>query len=175
MKKFYEKDLEEIIFNTSEERLEERGLFIYGKKYRQVKIPGYGIADLLFVKKINFDYPPFESYLSISIVELKEDKIGVSAFFQAIKYARGIQRYLRSRNFCYFSLRIILIGSELDKTGSLCFLPDLFCDCPNNFNDFETISGIEFYEYSYDFNGIMFKEKRDFVTKSDNYDNGTKN
>lgn len=47
MKEFFEKTLEDIIFNTDNELLCEHGLLISGKKLRQVKIGNYGIADLI--------------------------------------------------------------------------------------------------------------------------------
>ena len=49
--KFLEKDLEEIIFETSNKELNERGLFVYGKKYRQLRIGNYGVADLVVVDR----------------------------------------------------------------------------------------------------------------------------
>ena len=43
---FLEKDLEQIIFETPKEKLQEKGLVIKGKLLRQIKIGNYGIADL---------------------------------------------------------------------------------------------------------------------------------
>lgn len=47
MNDFLEKTLEDIIFETSNDDLKERGLWICGNKKRQVKIGNYGIADLI--------------------------------------------------------------------------------------------------------------------------------
>ncbi len=43
--KFLEKDLEQIIFESGMDSLNERGLYIRGKRLRQVRIGNYGIAD----------------------------------------------------------------------------------------------------------------------------------
>lgn len=166
MKKFYEKDLEEIIFNASEEKLEEKGLCGFnGKKFRQLRIGNYGRLDLMTVSRIT---DPYISYLDITIYELKEDKIGISAFFQAISYARGIQRYLTKRGFSNYRIKIRLIGSEIDKSGSFCYLPDLFCNCNSN-EDFETVYSIEYFVYKYDLDGILFTEESGFKLEKEDF------
>lgn len=153
--KFLEKDLEQIIWEADKEQLEERGLYLPGKLLRQFKIGNYGIADLINVgKQYN---GPNNPYLQIQIIELKQDKLGVSAFLQAIRYARGVQRYLEKRNFTNYRLSIILIGSDIDKAGSLCFLPDLIgCDteCETNY-----ITSLTYYTYEYKFDGMYFNEE----------------
>ena len=35
-------------------------------------------------------------YLNITVFELKKDKVGISAFFQAIRYCKGIKSYLEN-------------------------------------------------------------------------------
>lgn len=48
---FLEKNLEDIIYETNNKYLRERGLFINGIKKRQLRIGNYGIADIVTFKK----------------------------------------------------------------------------------------------------------------------------
>lgn len=152
--KFLEQDLEQIIWEADKEQLEERGLYLPGKLLRQFKIGNYGIADLINIEK-QYDGPN-NPYLNIQIIELKQDKVGISAFLQAIRYARGIQRYLEERRFYNYKLSIILIGASLDDNGAFCFIPDLIG------NDFESngdyLNSIRFLTYNYAIDGIFFRE-----------------
>ena len=152
--KFLEKDLEQIIWEADKWQLEERGLYLHGKLFRQFKIGNYGIADLINVEK-QYDGPS-NPYLKIQIIELKQDKVGVSAFLQAIRYARGVQRYLEKRNFTNYKLSIILIGNDIDTGGAICFLPDLI-GCHT---EYETsyITSLKYYTYEYKFDGVYFNE-----------------
>lgn len=93
---FLENDLEEIIYKANKDFLADRGLYLKrGKLFRQLRIGNYGILDLL-----EFDRPRYSKQMKMVIpgvchvLELKKDKIGMSAFLQAVGYARGIQRYL---------------------------------------------------------------------------------
>jgi hypothetical protein len=101
---FLEKDLEQIIYETPVMELQDRGLDVSGKPYRQLRIGNYGIADLVYVNKeyyINGDLQKLQyPVLIINVLEIKKDKIGISSFLQAIKYCQGIKRYLEEyRNF----------------------------------------------------------------------------
>jgi hypothetical protein len=49
---FLEKNLEDIIFETHENKLRDRGLEISGKKLRQLRIGNYGIADMITYTRI---------------------------------------------------------------------------------------------------------------------------
>ena len=156
--KFLEKDLEQIIWDADKEVLSERGLHLYGKLKRQVKIGNYGIADLIHFKRPISYYDKEEMRRInvenglIEVIELKNEKISVSAFMQAVKYLKGIKRYLHERDFnnyqyCY---KITLIGRSLDFDSSICYLPDLICN--------EDLA-VDIITYSYDFNGIQFKNE----------------
>ena len=167
---FLEKDLEQIIWEASDNDLENAGLEFSGKRFRQLRIGNYGIADLITVKReciySESEYIKsgkckiIDSYLVITVYELKKDKIGVSAFLQAIGYAKGIQSYLYKRGFDNFIFRIKLVGSDVDKSGSVCYLPDLIninrpCDEPMYQKCF--IEDIAFYTYHITLNGLKFK------------------
>lgn len=153
--KFLEKDLEEIIYNADKNVLSERGLDLDGKLKRQVRIGNYGVADLIHFKRPISYYDKKEKKKFhvenglIEIIELKNEKISVSAFMQAISYLKGIKRYLYSRDFndSLYSYRITLIGKTIDHDSSICYLPDLICD--------EGLS-VDIFTYRYDFDGIKF-------------------
>jgi hypothetical protein len=160
---FLEKDLEQIIFESGRDLLEEKGLRIEGKLYRQLRIGNYGIADLVSITKPFYIGRKIDNNLTliqgeITIYELKKDKIGISALLQALSYARGIQRYLEKRNKTkLFEIKIDLIGKELDTTGSFCFISNLLR------------SKISFFTYSYDINGIEFKYEYDYSLKNEGF------
>jgi hypothetical protein len=168
---FLEKDLENIIWEASDEQLEKAGLEVRGKRFRQLKIGQYGIADFVTVERqsIYSEYHyiqtgkcrPIDNYLLITIYELKKDKIGISAFLQAIRYAKGIQSYLTNqRDFSDFVFKIVLIGSNVDTSGSVCFLPDLISVCPTSDERIThkgSIESIAFYTYHISIDGLNFE------------------
>lgn len=147
---FFEKDLEEIIFTADKEELLERGLDLTGGKlFRQFKIGNYGIADLVYC---TFQHDnPYRGYLNIQIIELKKGKIGISAFLQAVGYAKGIQRWfsINKPNIDY-KISICLIGENVDLSGNFCYLPDLFD------NEHGGFCSVIFKEYEYSLNGLTF-------------------
>lgn len=170
MKKFYENDLEEIIYTTEREKLKKNGLPINkeAKLLRQVKIGKYGIADLIAVNK---EYGPYhEPYLNITVIELKESKIGISAFLQAVRYVRGIQSYFSKRDFYRYKIGIWLMGSSLDTTGSFCYLTDLIV--PDDMFSPDHEPGLDHYctyIYDYKFDGIKFKDVRGLKLKDEGF------
>lgn len=155
---FLEKDLEQIIYEASDEQLKD--LRLSGKRYRQLKIGNYGIADLVFIKR-KYGYEantPFIEFrgLEITVCELKKDKIGIAAFFQAIRYCKGIKSYLEDRGFNCFEFRIVLIGRGVDDSGSFIFMPELFDNADNDCCLDKRIKSIKYFNYSYDYSGIKF-------------------
>lgn len=150
---FLEKDLEQIIYESGRDLLEEKGLLIDGKLMRQVRIGNYGIADLISIIKPVYDWDKYGKKTSfiegnITIYELKKEKIGISALLQAVRYARGIQRYLKQRDKHHlFKLSICLIGNDIDESGSFIYLPSLL--------DTQCF-GLSFYTYTIDINGLKF-------------------
>jgi hypothetical protein len=165
--KFLEKDLEDIIWESDNDKLFERGLPIRGKCFRQLNLGGYGIADLVCVQRDG----PFG--LRITIYELKKDKIGISAFLQAIGYARGIQRYLNLRRVSFsFVIDVILVGSELDTSGNFCYLTDLLCD---EYGSYNGLGNVNFYTYKYEIDGLNFENVSDYYLKYENFKLGGKN
>ena len=163
--KFLEKDLEQIICKTEASKLQEKGLPLYGKLLQQVRIGTYGIADLVTIER-----PYYNKFLNchskgmITVYELKKDKISVSAFFQAVRYVKGIQRYLEelehpisSRHFNY---TIRLIGGQIDFDSSLIYLADLLPDYIGDYViDSEDRVFVDFYTYDMDIDGLKFSNE----------------
>lgn len=160
MKRFLESNLEEIIYTADRKELEDRGLRIPAKAklLRQVRIGNYGIADLISVNKV-FSSIDQRHYLDIDLFELKKDAISINAFLQAVGYAQGIHSYLIDhRSFVDYKLSVTLIGSEIDNSGTFCFLPDLI-KADNNYDSFTNgeIRSLSFVTYDYKIDGIRFK------------------
>ena len=159
--KFLENDLEEIIYTSGRDVLEKRGLFIVGKLFKQVKIGNYGIADL-----IEFERPYYDGdttkYLvpgRITIYELKKDQIGIAAFLQSIRYAKGVLEYLRHRKLNrHYIIDIRLVGKTVDDKGAFCYIENML-GVNNDFYDSNGIienGTITFYTYKYAADGINF-------------------
>ena len=161
---FLEKDLEDIIWESDNQKLSERGLPINGKLIRQLNISGYGVADLVewqIIKK-----PYVGRVLEVTIYELKKDKIGIFALMQSISYARGIQRYLWCKlDNLEFIINIVLIGSSIDKSGSFCYFPDLIC----NDNSYGSLGNISYYTYDYKIDGIYFDSKYGYYSSTEKF------
>lgn len=145
---FLEKNLEDIIFETPNNLLAERGLKIAGKKFRQLKIGNYGIADLItFNRHTSFHSSGVYQSVTIQIFELKKDILDLNALTQAYRYKKGIQKYLEIRslfNSIDVDFEIIIVGKEINSNGDWVHLLD-------------SIYEAEAYQYSYNFNGISFK------------------
>ena len=157
---FLEKDLEQIISESSNFNLRQRDLPIFGRKMRQVRIGNYGIADLITVDRAtDFDFDENKiigSRLIINVYELKKDKIGISAFLQAIRYAKGISRYLEKRGID-FDINIKLIGQEVDLSGDFVYISDIL-----RYN-------VEMYLYSYKLDGLTFKRVLGYNLKNEGF------
>lgn len=144
---FLEKNLEEIVFNASTDDLRTRGLNVYGKRYRQLHIGNYGIADI-----VTFHRDSIKKEILITVYEFKKDEVNMSTFEQALRYVKGIQSYLYKRDIVsYFygyhiNFNIVLVGASIDLCGSFQFLPDIF-------------ENVKIIKYTYEFDGINFTEE----------------
>lgn len=136
--KFLEKNLEQIIFESDRKQLSERGLTIYGRLYRQLRIGNYGIADLV-------EFERYRSSLKITVYELKNELVGINALQQAVGYLSGIECYLNLRGVDFFDSSIVLIGANIEKNNNFCFFGDIF-------------SNLSIYEYKYTLTGLEFSE-----------------
>jgi hypothetical protein len=157
---FLEKNLEDIIYSVDNEKLRERGLPIKGTVLRQVRLGNYGIADLITIER-DTDYHRMQNgevvdectSLHITIYELKKGIIDKHVFIQALKYAKGVARYIdvmqereveRFLRICSYDISIVLVGSYLSN-DSFIYLTDVIPEF------------ITFCTYDYGFNGISFK------------------
>lgn len=176
---FLEKDLEQIIYEADRELLAEKGLNIRGKLLRQVRIGNYGIADLVSIERPYY-HTHFEFHCkgTITIYELKKENISVSAFIQAVGYAKGIMRWmeqhpknLESISLSNYNINIVLIGKNIDKNSEFIYLADLL-----NINDSEenTLSDVfnlslEMFTYEYGFNGINFNKIENYKLSNEGF------
>ena len=142
---FLEKDLEDIIWEASQEKegldkLKERGFpMTGGRMYRQVNLGNYGILDLVSVRitRISID---------ITIYELKKNEINISTMLQASRYGTGIREFIENK--CYNQKRFVdinyvLIGKEVDTSSDFVFL-------------YNAVGNFHIYLYKYSIDGIKF-------------------
>ncbi len=146
---FLEKDLETIIWENYE-RCAEKGLDIdqnfhrFGKKYRQLNLAPYGIADLVF-----FHYSPAQKAYFVQVVELKKGRIDTAAYQQAKRYQTALLALIRKskgpndKTPIYFTT--ILIGNEVEMSGDFLYVLN---------TDYSCLA----YTYKYDFDGITFEQ-----------------
>ena len=167
--KFLENDLEEIIYTSGRDVLEERGLPIYGTLKRQLKIGNYGIADLVEFNRPFYYETPVGKLLqkgTIKIYELKKEQVGIAAFLQSLYYLKGIQSYLYQRGILdNYVIDIVLIGRNIDKSGSFCFIPELI----NLNNPNEEHGEIMLYTYKYEIDGLRFVHEHGYHIKSEGF------
>lgn len=160
---FLEKDLENIIWETDNMKLRSKNFKIYGKKFRQLKIGNYGILDLMTVeKRYNFCYDTETErpYLDITIYELKKEKVGISAFLQALRYVKGVKTYITERTTNIdMKFHIILCAKEVDLNSSFIYLTD-FIEESENPNDM--LNSLLVYSFEYTVDGIWFKNHKGY-------------
>lgn len=155
---FVEKDLENIITKTKIKDLVSSGLDFckyHSVLYEQFTIGNYGVADIVLCGRNGGD-------ILITVVELKKGNIDLSAFFQALRYAKGIQRFLELRgykkdgpvltkSFYRVKINIVLIGRELYDRDGFRYLTDLV-----------PYDGITFYTYNLESNSISFEKRHSY-------------
>jgi len=173
---FFEKTIADIIWESDNAILKQKGLYIVsGKKFRDFKIGNYGSADILTVKR-TFKGNNYDSYhnedghgLLFTIYVVRNEKIGISAFLKAVSCARGIISYLMNTRKAYFpfDIKLVLVGKELDRSGAFVYLSDLF-----GFNcEYKTQSVIEidFFTYFFDIDGIHFSSESQFKLSQEGF------
>jgi len=155
--RFLERNLEDIIFQSSYSHLAKRGLCLPGKRYRQLSIGKYGVADLVYIHRVY--YPQKEdSFFSghtfyVNVVELKKDIVNVNAFLQSVGYIKGLMRYFEKHHpDTDVQYQITLIGSDVQTHNNFPYL-------------FELIKGevsLAGYTYSYGIDGLKFDKISDW-------------
>ena len=143
---FLEKNLEDIVYDTSQYLVFSRGLDCYefDIKLRQLNLGAYGIADIV-TAAVSINNNTGRTQILISVYELKKDAVDMAAFLQGARYVRGIQHYLSHHDLSNvdISYRIILIGSSTSLSCEVGYFPHIF-------------SNLYIYSYSYEWNGIWF-------------------
>lgn len=154
--RFLEKDLEQIIHETSPNELVEAGLFLGRKVKRQVRLGNYGVADLIGIDCSGYrtGYDESDKRIIFTICELKQNVVSVSAFLQAVRYAKGLSRWLQKHKpevWQKHQIRIVLIGKDLPRDSDLVYLPDMMAMYRSIF------ISLEIYTYDYTLKGLKFK------------------
>lgn len=140
LKMFFEKDLEDMMFENRL-TLKDRGFAeFYPNVARQVRLPLGGIIDILTWDIVG-------DLLKVRVIELKKNSIDIAAFTQVSQYA-GIF-FAHSIMFEKLEIEIVLVGLYPD--GDLLDIITAI-DYPN----------IKLYTYSFDYNGLKFEK---FTTK----------
>lgn len=153
-----EKELEDAIYEATDEQLKERGLVDVVEdgiilRLRQTFLGDEaGRSDLIFVTRKHFG-DSFDSVLRINIIELKRDKVGSDALLQAVRYANAVKTYMDLRKFDYYDIKITLIGQEIKSDNSFMFLPNLV---NRRSNYLHALNEINAYSFRYMIDGIQF-------------------
>jgi len=165
--KFLEKDLENIIWENPIDVV-YKGLCCYDGfyKFRQLKIGNYGIADIVTIERplYNTSKRKHVGRIEITVYEIKKNELNESAFFQALRYVKGIQRYLEAKHnmsASRYNIKIVLIGDSLSN-DSVSYLPEFINQHKEN---------ISLYTYSYGIDGIDFNIEEDYylIDEGDNF------
>lgn len=116
--KFLERNLEDIICQTSNKELRKRGLLIYGIKKRQLKIGNFGTADLVTLHWVPnvFQGKIMSHDIKVTIYELKKDEISLNTFAQACRYKAGVLRYFKEvrKIDADIEVDIVLVGKRIN-------------------------------------------------------------
>lgn len=149
--KFLEKNLEDIIYESDNERLNQRGLPIKGAKLRQVKLGGYGVADLITIERepVCSNNKYYGHNIHITIYELKQIEIGYSALGQCCRYQQAITEIIEKYKpigykIYNYTIDMVLIGYQITKGNDFCYVAN---------ND----HFLRVYLYDYGLDGITFE------------------
>lgn len=149
--KFTEQNLEDLIYETYHQeggakKLSSRGLHIDGDLHRQVDLGSYGRIDLLGIEVTE------NNSITITIYELKKEKIGINALLQAYRYRKGVEKHFDKlvslgiiNPKALIIIDIVLIGSGIETNGDFVFL-------------YNELYGVSIYTYEYTIDGLFFKE-----------------
>ena len=148
---FKEITLENLIYEASQteegkRELEEVGLEIKGKLYRQLDFGSYGRADLVEM----ITYPERVVFV---VYELKQEIINSDTLFQAYRYKRALEDF--SIAGISVEVSVVLIGKRINSVSDWVYvLPSIF--------------DIAIYTYDFTIHGLKFKEENLSYYKSGN-------
>lgn len=162
--KVAEKNLEDYIFNTSLQELEDCGLCMnesFDKIVRQMNLGVNGRLDIAtFGRRYSLGYGVFEEKepftVYVEILELKSGTIDPSTIAQAVRYAHGMNKYLERERRTKIRLKftIMLIGKSVTEDAIL------ICSLASN-------SEISFMPYTYNYENGKFNFDLKRHTKRD--------
>lgn len=158
-----EKEIEDIVFETSNETLSSIGLDLLPNKMRQVNLGSYGISDIICWGIVWKKYP-YNRDIHIQIVELKKDLVDVNTMMQSARYEKGIKLFINQFNLVDTEIHIehILIGKKVQTNGDFMYLLDS--------NDKYSV-----FTYSIDVEkGIVFTQRNNFCIKNASLSNMTR-
>lgn len=139
---FLEKDLEDILIGSDQENIQVRGLkfFEYHFIQRQFILGNYGKVDIMTLYFI-----PNRPFI-ITIYELKNKIINSAAWWQLVRYIRGVKHFLEELglNESRCGVQGVLIGRSVELNGEIGYIPFLE-------------SNISIYTYEYKLNGLFFQ------------------
>lgn len=150
---FLEKTLEDIIWDAIRDgessRLVEKGLsFLESTQYtyRQFRIDGAGVADLISfkVKRVKYANEDWHYFITGHVIELKKGEIDVNAAIQVNRYVQYLKELLSIYDDVTVNVIPVLIGSQTSTN------PD--------FTSLVNALEIECFEFKYTLNGIIFIE-----------------
>lgn len=151
-----EKELEDYLFGLEQD--EDFPLPCYGKVFRQVSFPAYGIADLLY---INIEPGPTPT-VRVTIVELKANEIDLNAVGQICRYRKALLRYVdhlfekHPKHKNNIEIDGILVGKQY-ASGDVCYVVD-------------SVDWLSCYHYDLSLhNGIDFEESEGWYNKGENF------
>lgn len=144
--KILEKELEDAIYDATDEQLQQHGLSdVVGtgiiRRFRQTNLGSEaGRSDLIFVTRQHFSHK-CGSVMRINIIELKREKFGIEALLQAIRYAYAVQSYMLYRKFKQYDIRITVIGEAFEENNNFMFIPHIINRKPScGFGEINDIS-----------------------------------
>jgi hypothetical protein len=155
---FLEKDLEAIIWEYAPE-CEARGFsilqmehFSQGRRFRQMQLGPYGIADLVHVY-----YNPHINQFWIQVIECKRNKVNAETYLQAKRYVSAVKDAVFSSDMpvCKIATSVILVGASVDTSSPLAHVIANDPDCHT-------------YTYKYAVDGIHF-EDQGFLWRAETY------
>lgn len=170
---FLEKDLEQIIYETSIGKLAEKGLYVGSKRIRQLKIGNYGIADIVGHSRPRIFEPMSRMHKGIiTVYELKQNVLNVNVFLQGLKYIKGIMQYLEKRNLYYnYNYELVLIGKTVDLNSSFVYMADIFQQELNEVDtDCTSLFSFSMFTYNFDIDGISFKQVENYSLTNHGFD-----
>lgn len=143
-----EKELEDLIYSKMQKNQKcpmTSETILYSDQ--QFKLGAYGVADIVYAQDISVPHGPMN--ILFTIIEVKKEKIKPESVGQLSRYIRGLTLILEELDVNYeFSVNGILVAPEIDMSGDVCFLTDLFDDISVFTVSYDLDNGVDYQEQS---------------------------